>query len=1194
MNCPKCQAEVTEESNFCSNCGYDLRQTQELPSKHYSHPQSYTPRHLAEQILTTRSSIQGERKLVTVLFADVANYTSIAEKLDPEEVHQIMDGCFKILLDEIHRYEGTINQFTGDGVMALFGAPIAHEDHAQRACLAALGIQEALAKQGDDLKARQGIDFQMRIGLNSGPVVVGSIGDDLRMDYTAVGDTTNLAARMEQLARPGTVLLTEDTNRIVLPYFQCQSVGEIKVKGREEPVQVYKLKAKHEVYRPRLGLEREIYSEMVGRDKELDLLEFQIMKAVTGEGSIVSIIGEAGIGKSRLVAELKNHDVMNRVTLLEGRAISMGRNLSFHPIIDLLKHWARINERDTEPAAFDKLRSSIWNVCPEEPDEVLPFVATLMGMKLSDKHAQRLKGIEGGTLEKMIHKNVRHLLVKATEIGPLVILMEDLHWADTSSIELLEFLFRLAKTQRIVFVNVFRPDHKETGDRIIQALKEELPRHYVEIRLEPLDERMSQLLINNMLNIKGLHRGVTDQIVERSGGNPFFIEEVVRSLLDREAVVLKDGKFEVTENIERVVIPHTIQDVLMARIDHLDEKTRDLVKVASVIGRSFFYRVVKEVTKTTEDIDSRLSYLKEIQLIRERRRLEELEYLFKHALAQETAYESILLRKRKELHHTVADSIEKVFKEKLHEFYGMLAYHYSKAEDEEKAQEYLTKAGEEALRSSASSEALHYYREALELYLRKYGDAADPEKIAMFEKNIALAFHARGQYTEALGYFDKSLAYYWGSLPRHSIFSYSKFLVSFLRMVISLYLPFLGFRKVPTTRDSEIINLYYKKLEALTDIDPKRFFVEAGFLASRLTNFDLTRVENGLAMYVGISAAFSWPGISFTIGRKLLEFCKKRTAGDDLKSISAYDMGSTVLNFSTGDWDVIKGLDDNSVEERLNIGEMLNTLVCLLFQGWIKIDQGQFDEAERIVDKFAEIGELYDNDYSRAYQYELNVKLKMKRRRFQQTLQGVEEGIDFITKTAMKVYVRFFYTMKARIQIMLGDIKGAKTAFSLGKEYGRDVMAVPYYRNSLLICEFILGLHHLEESIASGKRKEFTKARRTALRTGRRMVRTSRRVACGRTESYKLMGIYYWVTGRQRKALQWWRRSIREGERIFARLELSRTYMEVGKRLLEPKSRYKELNGMTAEECLQKARTMFEEMDLEWDLDELARIPSTN
>jgi predicted ATPase len=362
-----------------------------------------------------------------------------------------------------------------------------------------------------------------------------------------------------------------------------------------------------------------------------------------------------------------------------------------------------------------------------------------MGMKLSGRYAKRVKGIEGEALEKLILKNIRDFLIKATELNPLVIVAEDLHWADMSSIELMESLSTLAETHRILFVNVFRPGHKETGDRIAESVKERLSAHYVEIVLQTLDERMSETLINNMLNIKGLQQTVTNQIIERAGGNPFFIEEVVRSFVDEGAVVAKNGAFEVTEKIHEMVIPNTINDVLMARIDRLEGETRNLVKVASVIGRSFFHRILSEVARAVEDINTRLSYLKEIQLIRERRRMEELEYLFKHALAQEAAYGSILVQQRKKIHLKVAKSIEKIFKKRQNEFYGIIAFHYCIGEDEEKAEEYLVKAGEEALKSSASSEALHYYTEALKLYLKKYGDDADPGKVSMIESNIAIA-----------------------------------------------------------------------------------------------------------------------------------------------------------------------------------------------------------------------------------------------------------------------------------------------------------------------------------------------------------------------------------------------------------------------------------------------------------------------
>jgi len=811
MRCPKCNSENREEAKFCDECGHNFTSIPDPSYLQFSIDklekiQRYFPKGVTEKILAQRDKIEGERKQVTVMFCDMEGFTSLVEKLGPEKAYSLMDQIYEILIHNVHDYEGTVNEFTGDGIMAIFGAPIALEDAPQRALRSAIAIHDEIAKFGN----QEDLPIKMRIGINTGPVVVGTLGNDLRVEFKAVGDTVNLASRMEGLAEPGTTYVTKEIFQLTKDLFQFEHLGDQEVKGREKAVPVYKLLlAKEDVYRPRLGSERMIYSEMVGRDRELDTLEFQVMKAINGQGSIVNIIGEAGIGKSRLVAELKTRDVVKRVTLLEGRAISMGRNLPFHPIIDLLKQWARIREDDTEAKAFERLEIATRNVCPEDFYEVLPFVATLMGMKLPGKYAERVKGIEGEALEKLILKNVRDLLIKATDLIPLVIVAEDLHWADTSSIDLMGSLFRLAERQRILFVNVFRPGHSDTVDRIAETVRETLPTYYVEIVLQPLDGRMGETLINNMLNLRGFHHPIIDQIIERADGNPFFIEEVVRSLIDEGAVVLVDGSYQLTEKIDRTAIPHTINDVLMARIDRLEEKTRELVKIASVIGRSFFYRILAEVTRTIEDIDNKLLYLKEIQLIRERRRLEELEYLFKHALAQEVAYESILLNKRKELHLKVADSIEKVFRERLHEFYGMLAFHYSRGEDEEKTEEYLIKAGEEALKASASSEALHFYQEALNLYQARYGDDADSELVSMLEKNIALAFFNRGQHVEAIEYFDKALAYYGEKVPKNPILMILKFLRCFLGFLISLYLPFLKFKRVPTQKDREVIDLSF-------------------------------------------------------------------------------------------------------------------------------------------------------------------------------------------------------------------------------------------------------------------------------------------------------------------------------------------------------------------------------------------------
>jgi tetratricopeptide (TPR) repeat protein len=929
---------------------------------------------------------------------------------------------------------------------------------------------------------------------------------------------------------------------------------------------------------------------MVGRNDHMDKLELQVMKAINGKGSIVNIIGEAGIGKSRLVAELKTREIIKKVALFEGRAISIGRNLSFHPVIDFFKQWAQIRENDSEPTAFNKLEATIRSLTPNAYDEILPFVATLMGMKLSGKHAKRVEGIEGEALEKLILKSLRDLLTRAAEINPLVIVIEDLHWADTSSIELLESLFRLAENHRILFINVFRPGFNETGDRIVETISEKLSVYYVEIMIEPLDEKVSETLISNMLNIGELHHAFIGRIVQRVGGNPFFIEEIVRSFIDSDAIVLKDGSFQITEKINTMAIPNTINDVLMARIDRLEEPTRDLVKVASVIGRNFFYRILKEVSDMFEDLDDRLSYLKEIQLIRERRRTEELEYLFKHALAQQVAYESILPQKQKELHLKVADSIEKVFDDRLHKYHGMLAYHYSRAENLEKAEEHLIKAGEEALKSSASNEALHYYQEALDLYLKKYGDSADSEKIAMLEKNIALALFNRGQYEEALEYFDKALNFYWGELPKGPLSEVFKFFSGFIHLLISLYLPFLKFRKIPTRNDNEALELFLKKLKALSVVNAKGFFVESFQFYKRVTRYDLTKFESGVGLFVGASTLFSFTGISFRLSRKILAFAKDRVHQDNAKMFIVYELCETIHNYMEGNWKTINAYDDDLVNKNLSIGEIYWTSQHYHWHGWPKIYQGYLDIPKLLVNKLNEIYDVYENDLCIMLKLLLNTGLLMECRKLHDALIEIEKGIEFGQKISLGTSLIHMFSCKARINILMGDIEEAQKSLAHANKIRREVDTVPWMLSNFCRSQVEYDLYRLNESIKNGNKTESFEYRKKAFKSNKMLLKQSQKVAQHRTESYKLMGVYCWLVNKQKKALKWWVRAIKEGERLGARLELSRTYYEVGKRLLESESKYKMLNGIKAEAYLEKARVLFEEMNLQWDLDELDRV----
>jgi tetratricopeptide (TPR) repeat protein len=731
-----------------------------------------------------------------------------------------------------------------------------------------------------------------------------------------------------------------------------------------------------------------------------------------------------------------------------------------------------------------------------------------------------------------------------------------------------------------------RPGDRETGDRIVETIKETLPEHNVEIVLTPLDERMSEALISNMLNISGVHHALIGQIIRRAGGNPYFIEEVVRSFIDEGAVVLRGGKFEVTDKIATISIPNTINDVLMARIDRLEVQARNLVKVASVIGRNFFYRVLSEMATTVQDIDERLSYLKEIELFLERRRMEEQEYLFKHALAQEAAYESILPQKRKELHLKVAGSIEKVFGEKLHEFYGMLAYHCSRGENLDKAEDYLMKAGEEALRSSASNEALHYYQEALTLYLKKNPEVTDPEKVALLEKNIALALFNRGQYVEAIDYFDKALNYYWGKLPQNAVSTLFKFSGAFLHLIISLYLPNLKFKQAPTQRDVGAVDLFYKKCKALAIIDPKRFFLEFLYIYRTVTVFDLTKFELGLEIFMGASALFSFSGISFKLSSKILNAARARIDKNNVKLLINYDFLETIHHYFKGSWDTIKECDDDLVDKNLSIGGIYDASQHLYWHALPNIYRGSLDIVRSLLDRLNNIVEVYDNDFSFLLKYELNINLLIECRQLNDALIELDEAINFVQRANFDIYLFDMYSYKIWLHILMGDIKNAEKFLQQANEVKSGVNAMPIELSSYCRSQLEYHLYRLNASIKGGNDSESYEYSKQAYKSAKALLRVSQKAAHHLTESNKLTGVYYWLIKEQKTALKRWQLAIEDGERLGARLELSRVYFEVGKRLLETESNYKMLNGVTAEEYLKKARSLFADMNLQGDLDE--------
>ena len=1196
LTCPECNAENMSDDKFCGKCGNNLLRPKDVPNEFsfdekLERIQRYLPKGLTEKILSQKGKIEGERKIVTVMFCDMANFTLMVESLGPEKAYRIMDQVYEILIHKVHIYEGIVNEMTGDGVLALFGAPLAIEDAPQRALRSAIAIHSGISlfNEANDIYP----PIKMRIGIHTGPVVVGSLGNDLRVEFKAVGDTVNIASRVEGMAKPESTFITEETYRLVEGLFVFESKGARNIKGISNSIKLYELiSAKKDIYRPRLGSERKIYSEMVGRNKELNKIELQVAKLIDGAGSVVSIIGEAGVGKSRLVAELVKRQVMSGVKILEGRAISIGRNLSFYPFIDLLKNWSRIKEDDDEAAAFSKLNIAIERVANEKALEIVPFIAKLVGMKLLGRYAERIKGIEGEALEKLIVKNLRDLMKSISLFEPLVIIIEDFQWADESSVELLESLVGVTGQFKILFIIVFRPNYKETGDRIIESVKNNSNIFFIELHLEPLGSRYSKTLINNMLKVSHFPRVIIDQIIERSGGNPFFIEEVVRSFIDEGAVIINNNSFEVTYKMDSVSIPETINEVLMARIDRLEDKTRHLVLIASVIGRNFFYKILTEVAEEIENIDSKISYLKQVQLIRERKRLQEIEYLFKHALAQQAAYDSILIQNRKRLHLKVANSIETIFKDRLNEFYGVLCYHFINGENAEKAEEFMIKAGGEALKSSASNEALHYYKNALELYTANKSNLADPIKIADLQENIARAFLNKGRFIEAIEFFDKAAENRGKRLPKLNALNIPILLLDIAAITLKLYLPTIRRQTDPNESDIDKMIKDLNIMWAIGSADIGRALFYNIRVLRKILNYNISASKHFINCVAGLSCMFSVGGISFSISRKLIEHAKMNFPSSDAKTYH-YKPFEMIHNYLIGNWE--KNFDNELINDALEFGDLMSASTYLYIQGATLIELGELELAEMSINKQHEIGEEYRFEHSVSDVYVLKSKLLYKSGHFHEAIKLVSKGIEHSEKLKWDIRTIQLLGISARVRVSLNDLDQAKEdlerAATLVSKIGENAI-ISFFYIDYLMGLYQINLHKYAESIQNGNKKQRKKHKRQFLKIANKVMNyTKKRVIGDRTEAIRLKGNYFWISGDQKSAIKLWRIAMNEGNKLHAKLELSKTYLEVGIRLKESKSNYQAVNDSSADEFLDKARNLFLEMKLQRLIDQLDCLP---
>jgi class 3 adenylate cyclase/tetratricopeptide (TPR) repeat protein len=678
--------------------------------------------------LRQKAAIEGERKHVTVLFADLADSSALAEGIDAEEMHGLMDRAFKIILAEIHRFEGTVNQFTGDGVMALFGAPIALEDAPRCAVRAALGIQKALAPMDAEVARRYDRGFRMRIGINTGPVVVGRIGNDLRMDYTAVGDTTNLAARLEQGANAGEVVISETTARQVEGFFDLRALEPTKVKGRGALVNAHLVLSERRARGRIDALAESDFTPYVGREAQLDALMRAFDDAKNGRGHVAFVVGEAGIGKSRLLYEFENRLAGVPHSRFSGQCTPYTRTTPFHAIADGLRRRFGIDDRDDETSATRKL-DAFEEQAGSGLEWTLPFVRYLLSLPTQSPEVDAMDAM---TRRVESCRALQARILRAAQPEPLVLVIEDLHWIDTATEEFLSFLVDSIPAAPVLVVLTHRPGYEHPfGDRSF----------HVRIPLQPLAPAAMTDMLRALLECADLPIGLEDLVERKAEGNPLFVEEIARSLME-EGVIQRDGKrLVLARDVADITVPDRIQDVLMARLDRLAEGPKRAIQIASVIGREFALRLLARITEAGDELEPIVGELRALELILQKTAHPELAYMFKHALTHEVAYESVLVHRRKALHRLVGSTIEELYGDRIAEHYEALAYHFGQAEQWASALRYHELASEKSSASYANHAAAEHCREALAIAGRLGGDVSDERRLALAGRLAAACFY---------------------------------------------------------------------------------------------------------------------------------------------------------------------------------------------------------------------------------------------------------------------------------------------------------------------------------------------------------------------------------------------------------------------------------------------------------------------
>ena len=1149
--CPSCGYEAADDFAFCPQCASPL----------------VTPRAAAEEL-----------KVVTTLFCDLVGFTAMSEAVDPEVIDRLLGDYAARARRVIESHGGVVEKFIGDAVVGVFGVPVVREDDPERAVRAALDLMQAI----ESMTRPDGSPLQARCGVNTGEALVRLDVDPSSGRGFLTGDAVNTAARLQAAAPPMGVVVGALTQRLAAAAITFEPLAPLSLKGKSRPVPAW-LARETDAAAERPGATGAV--PMVGREAELASCLQAVERLRGGEGGLLLLTGEAGIGKTRLVDELRRLSTDQGCAWLEGHTLSFGRSISYWSFLEIIQQDAGIDSDDGEAERWAKLTARLTGLLEDQASEVMPYLATLLGVPLPEEMASKVALLDGEAMGHQLYRASRLYFTRLAQEKPLVVVFEDVHWLDASSAALLEHLLPLIDELPLLVCCVARPELETALTRVQELAAGDYADRATSIALRPLSPAQSETLVHNLVDLDDLPPGLRDLILAKAGGNPFFVEEIVRSLIDLGALVRdrSTNNYRVTERATAISLPDTLVGVIMARVDRLDEDLKQVLRLASVIGRSFFYRLLAAISEAERELDESLAGLQARELVLERARDPELEYVFKHALVQEATYESILKQRRRELHGKVAASIEALFADRLEDFSGLLAYHYTKAEDWEKAQEYLFKAGDQAGSIAADAEALEHYELAMAAYSQAFGDSWEPVQRASIERKIGEALYRRGEHERAREHLTEALATLGRPFPATPGAMRRALVGQLARQVWHRLFPRFQSRPMPAdaVRATEERCRAYFALAWIVALGGAQ---TAWLLAVLLCLNEGERAGLGWATSWGSSwiamALHTVPSPRlFRVYVRRARVLAEQGRWDFQLALAALVTGMSAF-WIDGDFAAALQSLKQSAGVYRALGETRQWATAVAIAITVPAERGELARALAMSKEMTrlgvETGDRLTEVWGEAWEAELLYlagDLAAGEAGMRRSVDAMVEMMDF--RVAAKVAGRLARCLMAQgrleeAQALLDEHRARLRKFSIRGGMASSV-------TTGLAAAALAAVEQSEETARGAGLKKARRACRAALKQVK--VDTTAFVAAAR-----LQGTYEWLCGRPRKAEKWWRRSLDHAEKLGARYEGALTQLEIGRRLGGPAALEKAalaFEAMGAQQQLAQTRALQRGIDEE-------------